>query len=47
MEHINIVVLDVSELKCIGRGYFQSDNYKVFYFGNDKQKKLSGSNTEE
>ena len=38
-ECLNIVVLGVSELKWTGMRHFQSDNYKVFYSGNDQIKR--------
>lgn len=40
MEHLNIPVLDVRELKWTGMGYFQAGNYKLFYSGNDKVRKM-------
>lgn len=36
MEHLNIAVLGVSELKWTGMEYLQSQNYKGFYLGNGK-----------
>ena len=36
MECINISVLDLSEIKWTETRYFQSDNYKVFYSGNNE-----------
>ena len=35
-EFISIAVLGTGELKWTGVGYIQSDNYEVFYSGNDK-----------
>lgn len=39
MEHLNIAVLGVSELKWTGMQHFQSDNYEVFYSGHDKLRR--------
>ena len=34
-------VLDVSELNQIGMGHIQSDNYEVFYTGNDRRNEAN------
>ena len=39
MERTNIEVLGISELKWTGVGYFQSDDYKVYYSGNDTKRR--------
>ena len=39
MECFNIAILGVSELKWTGKGHCQSDNYKVFYSGNNKLRR--------
>lgn len=38
-ECLNAAILGVNELKWTGLEYFQSQNYKTFDSGNDKQKK--------
>lgn len=43
MECLNITVLGVSTLKWTGMRYFQSDNYKLFYSGNDKLRRNGAS----
>lgn len=45
MEHLNMAVLDVSELKRTGMEHLQWSNYKVFYSGNDKFRRDSGIET--
>ncbi|XP_062861160.1 craniofacial development protein 2-like [Trichomycterus rosablanca] len=36
MQRLNVDLLGISELHWTGNGYFNSDNYTVFYSGNDK-----------
>ena len=35
MDRLNINILGISELKWTGTGHLQSDEYRVFYAGND------------
>ena len=33
MARINIGILGISKLKCMGMGVFNSDNYNIYYCG--------------
>ena len=35
MERMNLSILGISEMKWKGRGYFQSEGYRVFFSGHD------------
>lgn len=39
MERLNITVLGVSQLKWMRMGHLQLDDYKVFYYRNDKLRR--------
>uniref|UniRef100_A0A914XJB6 Endonuclease/exonuclease/phosphatase domain-containing protein n=1 Tax=Plectus sambesii TaxID=2011161 RepID=A0A914XJB6_9BILA len=39
MERLNIDILGISELHWIGSGYFNSDDYTVYYSGNDNTRR--------
>lgn len=36
MDHLSIIVLDVSKQKWSEIGHFESSNFKLFYSGSDK-----------
>ena len=39
MARINIDILDVSELKWTGMGKFYSDNYNIYYYGQESRRR--------
>ena len=39
MERMNLSILGISEMKWKGRGYFQSEGYRVFFSGHDTTRK--------
>ena len=41
MEKMNLSILGISEMKWKGRGYFQSEGYRVFFSGHDTTRKNS------
>ena len=39
MDRLKINILEISELKWTGLGYFKSDDYTIYYSGHEKQRK--------
>ena len=35
MERLNVDILGINELKCIGMGKFNSDNHYIYYCGQE------------
>jgi hypothetical protein len=43
MNHMNIDILGISEMKWIGKGHFRGVNYEVMYSGHETHKKRRGN----
>ena len=39
MARVNIDVLEISELKCTGKGEFNSDNHYIYYTGQESLRR--------
>ena len=39
MARVNIDILGISELKCTGMGEFSSDDYYIYYYGQESLRR--------